>query len=327
MFDGSYRGVEVVLAEQSGEFSDIIAPALKARGIRELTVCRDAHALRETLDARSVDVLLCDIELPGLKFSETMQRVRRYELGHNPFMQIVATMNESARSLVQAAIGGGIDDLIRKPMPKDRVLHRFDQLTRDRRPFAITESFIGPNRRHMVRPGENVQMVHVPNSLRFKLVDKLPRFEIQRRIDSTWREVAERRSRVRPEAIFALSDRVLASLEKGGDESALKRDLRYLVEKSEELILKCESLGAVHISDLANSMRGVVRGLVIAPQHKRRTHARLMPDLTRAAQLSIARPDDDADTVTEIARVVRDWLDDADEDEGDIAGTVLAMAG
>ncbi|HEY1721907.1 MAG TPA: response regulator [Magnetospirillaceae bacterium] len=325
MLDVSYRGVEVVLAEQSGEFGDLIAPALMAKGIRDLVVCRDAHALHDTIDARQVDVILCDIELPGLKFRDTVQRIRRNEIGQNPFVQIVATMNESARPLVRQAIGAGIDDLIRKPMPMDRVLNRFEQLTKPRRPFAITESFIGPNRRQGMRPGENVQLVQVPHSLRHKLVEQLQRFEVQQRIDRSWREVAERKSRVKPEAIYALSDRVIAFFHGKGSEETLKRDLRYLVEKSEELILRCEGIGAHHLNELATSMRGVVRGLVMAPENKRRTHARLMPDLTRAAHLSLAKPDDAIETVVEIARAVRDWLDGADTlDESAIA---MAMAG
>lgn len=323
MLDVSYRGVEVVLAEQSGEFGDVIAPALMAKGVRDLVVCRDAHALHDTLAARSIDVLLCDIELPGLKFPETVQKIRRNEIGQNPFLQIVATMNESARPLVRQAIGAGIDDLIRKPMPKDRVLNRFEQLSKPRRPFAITESFIGPNRRTAMRPGENAQLVHVPHSLRFKLVEKLQRFEVQQRIDRTWREVAERKSRVKPEAIYALSERVIAYFQGKGTEEMLKRDLRYLVEKSEELILRCESTGAEHLNALADSMRGVVRGLVMAPEDKRRTHARLMPDLTRAAQMSLNKPDDSVDTVVEIARVVREWLNGDDDQLVDVA--ILGM--
>src|ERR1700743_3866603 len=112
MQDVSYRGVEVVLAEQSGGFTQVIAPRLIAKGIRDIVVCRGAHALRDTLDARQVDVLLCDLDLPGLKFSETVQSIRRNEIGQNPFIQIVATVNESAKPLVRAAIGAGIDDLI-----------------------------------------------------------------------------------------------------------------------------------------------------------------------------------------------------------------------
>jgi CheY-like chemotaxis protein len=326
MLDVNYRGVEVVLAEQSGDFGEVIAPALMAKGLRDLVVCRDAHALRDTLDARAADVLLCDLDLPGLKFAETVQGIRRNEIGHNPFMHIVATVSESARPLVRAAIGAGIDDLIRKPMPKDRVLGRFEQLVKPRRPFAITESFIGPNRRQAVRPGENVQLVHVPHSLRFKLVERLQRFEVQQRIDSTWREVAERRNKVRPEAIYTLSDRVLAYFRDGGDEEMLKRDLRYLVEKSEELILRCEGTGATHLNALASSMRGVVRGLVMAPEAKRRTHARLMPDLTRAAHKSLARPDDSVETVVEIARVVREWLEAPHDVAAEAQAVALAMA-
>jgi DNA-binding response OmpR family regulator len=314
-----YKGVEVVLAEQSGEFGDVVAPALMSRGLRDLVICRDAKALRDTMGARTVDVLLCDLELPNLQFSETIQSIRRNELGHNPFVQIIATVNESAKPLVRAAIGAGIDDLIRKPMPADKVMARFEMLVKPRRPFAVTESFIGPNRRQGLRPGENTILVHVPHCLRSKLIDRLQRFEVQQRIDSTWREIEERKTRVKPEAIYTLSDRVIAFFQGKGTEEMLRRDLRYLVEKSEELILRCEGSGEVHLSELASSMRGVVRGLVMAPHARRRTHARLMPDLSRAAHQSLAKPGDSVGTVREIAQVVREWLDSSIEEAPAIA--------
>ena len=93
-----YKEVEVVLAEQSGEFGDVVAPALMSRGLRDLVICRDAKALRDTMGARTVDVLLCDLELPNLQFSETIQSIRRNELGHNPFVQVIATVDELRRS-------------------------------------------------------------------------------------------------------------------------------------------------------------------------------------------------------------------------------------
>ena len=91
----------------------------------------------------------------------------------------------------------------------------------------------------------------MPHCLRSKLIDRLQRFEVQQRIDSTWREIEDRKTRVKPEAIYTLSDRVIAFFQGKGTEETLRRDLRYLVEKSEELILRCEGSGEGHLSELA----------------------------------------------------------------------------
>ncbi len=305
-----YHGVEVVLAEHSGGFGEVLAPALMARGVREVVVCHDAHAMCDILERRPIDVLMCDLELPGLNFAKTIQSIRHNEIGHNPFLQVVATMNESARPMVRAAIEAGVDDVIRKPMPVDRVVNRFEQLLKPRRPFAVTESFIGPNRRQAQRPGENAYLVVAPNTLRLKIFEKLVGSDVQDRINRSWGEISERRIRVRPGAILDLSERVLAFFNGEGSEEALHRDLSYLVQKGEELIARCEGTGEIHLNELADSMRGVVQGLTVAPYGKRRTHARLMPDLSRAAHKSLNRPQASIDTVREIARVVRDWLDD-----------------
>jgi two-component system, chemotaxis family, chemotaxis protein CheY len=304
-----YRGVEIVLAEQSGGFAEVLAPALMAKGVRELVVCHDAHAMCEILATRAVDVIMCDLELPGMNFAKTVQGIRHNEIGNNPFVQIVATMNESARPMVRAAIEAGVDDVIRKPMPADKVVSRVEQLVKPRRPFAITESFIGPNRRQRQRAAENVYLMSVPNTLRFKVLEKLPANEVQDRVFRTWLEVVDRKGRVRPEAILKLADRVLAFFNGEIADESVHRDLRYLVSKGEELIARCEGAGHIHLNALADSMRGVVEGLTAAPHHRRRTHVRLMPDLSRAAHKSLTRPQTSVGTVHEIAQAVREWLD------------------
>jgi CheY-like chemotaxis protein len=306
----SYRTVDMVLAEPRPEVGDVISAALEPRGLRDLVVCRDAQSLVDTLDSRSVDILLCDVELAGISFRETMQRIRHHQVGINPFLQIVATVGEAGKQLVKELIGAGVDDVIRRPMEADRIVGRFDALVRPRRPFAITESFIGPNRRQKPRQGDAACLMHVPHSLRCKLVEELPRYEIQQRIDRTWREISDRKSRAKPEAINVLSDRILAFYAGKGSEQELMRDLRYLVEKSEDLILRCEASGEHHLNELASSMRGVTRRIVTARGAGDKKTIKLMPDLSLAAHKSMAAPGESIETVREIAKVVRDYLEE-----------------
>jgi len=306
----SYKTIDMVLAEPRPEVGDVISAALIPRGLRDLVICRDAKALEDTLDSRSVDILLCDVELSGISFRETMQRIRHHEIGVNPFVQIVATVGETGKQHVKELIGAGVDDLIRRPMEPDKIVARFESLVRPRRPFAITESFIGPNRRQKPRPGDAACLMHVPHCLRSKLVEELPRYEIQQRIDRTWREISERKSRTKPEAINVLSDRILAFYAGKGSEQELMRDLRYLVEKSEDLILRCEASGERHLNELASSMRGVTRRIVTARGAGDKKTVKLMPDLSKAAHKSMAAPNDSVETVREIAKVVREFLDE-----------------
>jgi DNA-binding response OmpR family regulator len=310
MVTASYKGVEVVLAEPHVGIGEAVSKSLIRRGARDVVICRDVKALIDTLELRSVDILLCDVALNGIRFRETMQRIRRREVGMNPFVQIIATIGESGRKQAREVIGSGVDDVIRQPMPPDKILARFEQLVRPRRPFAVTESYIGPNRRKKQRPGDAMILVHVPNTLRLKLIDQLPRYTIQERIQGTSREISERSERTRPQAIGALSDRILAFYAGKGSEEELMRDIRYLLEKSEELIQRCEASGAAHIQELAASMRGVTRRIVTARKKGDKKTIKLMPNLSRAAHKSMATPDEAVGTVREIAKVVRDFLEE-----------------
>lgn len=304
----TYQNVRVVLAEPTAEMGNVINGALYPRGLREFTVCRDAEGLRAALETMLVDVLLCDIELPGLRFRETMQRIRHYEIGRNPFLHIVALVSLTGRDQIQRLIGAGVDDLIRRPMPSQRIAARFDNLARPRKPFVVAEEYIGPNRRKALRRGDGFGFVEVPNSLRGKTVDNMHPSQIQRAVDRAWREVAERQAGFRQDAISTLTDRILAYYNGRGTELELRRDLNYLVAKAETLIARHRDSDTAHVAEIAACMTGVARRIVQNPGSAKRTDIRLMPHLSDATRLSAMSPDEAVETVREITKLIRDYL-------------------
>lgn len=304
----AYQNVRVVLAEPQAEMGNAIHAALFPHGLREFTVCRDADGLRAALDTVLVDVLLCDIDLPGLRFRDTMQRIRHYEFGRNPFLHIVALVSLSGRDQVQRLIGAGVDDLIRKPMPASRIAARFEVLTRPRKPFVVAEEYIGPNRRKALRRGDGFSFVDVPSSLRSKAIDSMHATQIQKAIDRSWRDVSERQAGFRQNAINTLTERIIAFFSGRGTEDELRRDLAYLVDKAEALIARHRDSDSTHVADIAACMMGVARRIVINPAVAKWTDIRLMPHLSDATRLSAMSPDEAVETVREITALIRDYL-------------------
>ena len=58
------------------------------------------------------------------------------------------------------------------------------------------------------------------------------------------------------------------------------------------------------------SMRGVTRRIVTARESGNGKTVKLMPPLSTAARKSIAKPDEAVDTVRDIAKVVREFLEE-----------------
>ncbi len=304
----NYRSVYVVLAEADPDISGVISSALFPRGLRDITICRDRDSLREAMNLKPVDVLMCDAQLAGLDFVGTIQNIRQNRLGTNPFVHIIATMNVSAHEQIQRVIGSGVDDLIRKPMPAVRVLNRFDSLTKARKPFVIAETYFGPNRRKAPRPGDEEGMIDVPNTLRAKVVDNTHRNDVAKSVREAWADVLRRKQVRRPRALTVLTDRIMAFYDGRGTEEELRRDLGYLVAKSDELITMYKDSDAPHIAEIAFSMGGIVRRIMTSPMRPKKTDMRLMPHVTEATRLSTQSPQESADTVREVAEMIRSYL-------------------
>lgn len=304
----NYQTVQIILAEPRPEMGNALQAAMQPRGLREISVCRNVDGLMAALDQTLVDVLLCDIELSGLKFRETMQLIRNNEIGRNPFMHIVAMVGLSGRDMVQRLMGAGVDDLIRKPMPAARLAGRFDIMTRPRKPFIVGDSYVGPNRRRIPRAGDAYHMVSVPNSLRSKSVDNLHPTQVQDLIDRAWVEVADRKSRSRRDVIGVLTRRVMSFYDGQGSPDELRRDLRYLMVKAEELIRRHWETETAHVAEIAACMSGVARRIMQSPTDPGETDLKLMPHLADATRISSQSPNESVDTVREIVGLIRGYL-------------------
>jgi CheY-like chemotaxis protein len=309
----NYAAVRVVLAEPTSDMGGVVSSALFPRGLREFAVCRDAESLRDALEEETADVLMCDIDLAGLKFRETMQRIRHNEIGSNPFLHIVAMASLSGRDQVQRLIGAGVDDLIRKPMTPARIISRFEAMTRPRKPFVVAEEYVGPNRRKALRRGDGYGFINVPNSLRSKIDNTHPS-QIRYAIDRAWRDVADRQGGFKQEAISTLTARIMSFYDArgaagvDGDEEILRRDLGYLVAKTERIIDRHRNASTAHVAEIAACMTGVARRIIESPTAPRVTDVQLMPHLSRATRKSALSPEEAVETVREISGLIRDYL-------------------
>ena len=73
---------------------------------------------------------------------------------------------------MQSIIDSGADDLISRPMSAKQISERIGGLVRFRKPFIVTGSYIGPERRTIVRGLTAGSHMVVPNSLQAKVENR-----------------------------------------------------------------------------------------------------------------------------------------------------------
>ncbi len=168
-----YRRIRVAVGDCAPEISEATKDALQQRGVESVTLCNTLEGLYRALDEKIIDLVLYDYHLLGDQFVEVMQRIRRKDVGLNPFVTVVATMRESSLETIRRLIDGGVDDLIRSPAGIDRIFASIDKSLRRRKPFIVTYDYVGPNRpvaqRNVVL--ETAQ-IRVPNTLKSRLLER-----------------------------------------------------------------------------------------------------------------------------------------------------------
>jgi DNA-binding response OmpR family regulator len=247
----SYKGAQMVLGEPDPLFSRNISDALGARGLKDLAICRDADSLRQAM-VPMIDLVLCDVDLPGMDFCETTQEIRQSALGANPFAIVIATARPSAQADVGRVIKSGIDDFLIKPMTADLVMRRVGSFADGRKPFVVTNSYIGPSRRAKRREdGSDDDLIEVPNTLRSKMVDSTHLSQLRGIIDAAVNAVASKKNETRLKAVVRLTQKLLAQQAEHSRAGEMRRTLDLLAEKADEVVADHRDSATAHVAEIA----------------------------------------------------------------------------
>ncbi len=245
-----FHSVRAALVESNPQLRSDIRMALLEKGIREPATCRSADSFLDVAGREMLDLVVCDSGSFGGQFSPAMQRIRRNALGGNPFVVVIATTNDASVGQVQNALAGGVDDLMSKPAPAKRIVDRIDHLVKRRKPFVATQTYVGPIRANFEKTSEAVgELMEVPNTLRGKVVEKLPEARLRRQVVKAAVQLKERLAEHPLAGIERLVRRALSWQE--GDGELLQRHYGDLHSLSLELSGHYRGSDLDHIADLA----------------------------------------------------------------------------
>jgi signal transduction histidine kinase/CheY-like chemotaxis protein len=123
---GTPTGRQLLLVEDEPVVADVIAGLLEQGGNR-VTVAGDGLAAMAELSRNAFDVLLLDLDLPGVDGFQVARMVRRME--HLAGLPIVAVTARSAGDEMKAIREAGMDALLRKPMTGEQLDAVLDGVT------------------------------------------------------------------------------------------------------------------------------------------------------------------------------------------------------
>jgi DNA-binding response OmpR family regulator len=305
----SYKGAQMVLWEPDPLFSRNISDALGARGLKDLAICRDADSLRQAM-VPMIDLVLCDVDLPGMDFCETTQEIRQSALGSNPFAIVIATARPSAQADVGRVIKSGIDDFLIKPMTADLVVRRVGSFTDGRKPFVITESYIGPSRRAKRREdGSDDDMIEVPNTLRSKMIDNVRLTQLREILDAALNDVENKKNETRLRAVVRLTQKLLAQQAEHSRAGEMRRTLDLLAEKADEVVTEHKNSDTAHVADIAERIGKLARRISAGSGRPGNVEVSLLAKLSDAVVGSFTASTAAAQISKTIAGMVDKFLD------------------
>jgi len=317
----TYRDVRMVLAEPDQVFAANVIDALGTRGIRDPVVCRNAGALSGAMTA-PIDLLLCDIDLPGLDFPATVQDIRHGRLGTSPFAIVIATARPSTTNDLPRILASGIDYIVLKPMPADQVMRRVDGFTRGRKPFVVTADFIGPSRRARRRnDGSDDEVTLVPNTLRVKVLFNDRIHLMGKLIEIGHARLGKKKSETRLKSVPRMVRRLIELRQRQMDAprgSDWLRATALLADKSEEVVSDHKGKAATgHVGEIAARIGQIARRWSDSGERPSEVEVALIAQLADALLGATVADGDVPDIAREIAAMVDRFLA---RDEGEEPG-------
>lgn len=141
-------GSAVTMVVDDSPFSlELTTQSLLGFGIQTRWLCHSAPEAMEILKDHSVDLLIVDVEMPGMDGVELVHWLRRSGLDPNAFVPVIMTGAHVRKDKVNKARDSGANFLLTKPFSATTLLERIVWAARDSRPFLEVGDYFGPDRR------------------------------------------------------------------------------------------------------------------------------------------------------------------------------------
>lgn len=289
----SFENIRVLVGDPNREVRDAIRGGLYEQGFRYIMVTDRMSVVETAVAANSVDLMICDTELPDGDLYDLVYKIRHHELGDNPFIVVTALIAAPTPKLVKKIFDAGCDDLIPKPISTGLLFERVLNLARNRKAFVVTSDYIGPNRRATPRSGiQRDPEIDVPNPLKAKAADDTSAEDLQAEIDIVANQLNEQKMERHAHRISYLVERIVPVYEDGTADESIVPYLDRLLYVSEDISRRLQGTRYDHVGELCQSMVNVVRAVRQAPLSPDRKDIALLPALAQAVKCAF-RPQAD----------------------------------
>jgi DNA-binding response OmpR family regulator len=301
----SYEKVDLLLVAPRTQNNGSLRQSLNDLDFREIRTGFDFNDILHALQTRAPDMLISDCHLPGGDVCGLVRDIRAHKIGTNPFMAIVLTTWKPSVELVHEVIDSGADDLIVQPTSRGQLGSRIETLTFNRKPFVVTASYIGPDRRKQLRPDrQQVPLLDVPNTLKAKAMGDVDVISLQQSIDAAIASVNRDKQFRNAAHIEYLVGQILPAYREGRLSTQLDNHLHELLTTGEDVARRLIGTRFGHVGKLCQALVAVTHRLTHASAAPSDKDLRLLPELAKSIRIAFAGTEHAAEVAQQISEAI-----------------------
>lgn len=168
MTQALYDLADILICDPVAPHRAATRSALYSLGCRHVEIVGSLRDFLEALDHRPPDLAICEAQVGPGELCDAVRKVRRGE-GHNPFLIIIVTGWAISSALATEVIDSGADGFLLRPFSATTLDQRIRTHVLNQKPFVVTETYVGPERRHSPTRSRTAFTLDPPNLLRMKI--------------------------------------------------------------------------------------------------------------------------------------------------------------
>jgi len=290
----TFENVHVVVADPDAKARAQVRATLLEAGFKNIEEGDSFEFLEDRLQNSKPELLISETKFSRGNFSQFITDLRHNKFGHNPFLTISALTGNPTAELAKEVITAGADDLLVKPVSKEKLLERVGRLVHSRKPFVVTSDYVGPVRPAQSQKENDAEKFEAPNTLKSKATGEGSDDDVQKMVDQAINSVNTRKLESHAEHIDELIGMVLPRLQEDEFDATTKLCLDRLVFVAEDSGRRLGGSKYDHVSELCHSLLKVsasIRNCGGAPAAK---DVSLLTPLNQAIQLGFQKGADEA---------------------------------
>ncbi|MBF0186182.1 MAG: response regulator transcription factor [Magnetococcales bacterium] len=163
----NYGTVRMLLGEPNANLRHTFRQAFFREGFRGIDDCGSVEQITECLAKKQYEILLLDADMNGDDTLSLIRRLREKRLSRDPFPNVILITDPPQAERAKQIASSGADVILIRPTSIQTILERINLLIKSRRPFVVTQTYIGPERRNGSRSEAMlIPQIDVPNNLK-----------------------------------------------------------------------------------------------------------------------------------------------------------------